>query len=762
MSAPSSLPLPIPSRLWAGMARCLQFSENGAMMLLAVLVGLACGFAAVGFHELVAETAALAGRFQDWSATAGCGWLAVLLTPVAGAALAAGLVWFFARHDTCHGTAGVMEAVALRGGRLAVRPLGIKVAGAGVLIGSGGSAGPEDPSVQIGAAIGSFAGMRLRLSDTRLKGLVAAGVASAIAASFNAPIAGVFFALEVVACEFGTQLFAPVVLAAVAGSIVGRAYLGAQPAFIVPSYELLNPLVETPLYVLLGVVAAMVGTLFVSLLFRAEGWFRATRLPKVGVAALGGLLMGTIAVAFPAACGVGYDVAGQILNGGREAEALAAGLLVAKLLATVITVGAVGLGGTFAPSLVLGAAAGSLFGQVVHGIWPQHTAPAAAYALVGMGAVLTAVIRAPLTAVLLLFEVTGDYHIILPIMASVVTSTLFAQRLFAESIYTERLLRKGIQLRFGRDVNILEVVTVGEVMTRAPETVATSLPLGALAKLFNETHHHGMLVVDDDDRLCGIVTLSDLSRAIAKGLPDETPVAQFATRNLVCVYPEQSLNEALRALAQADVGRLPVVNREAPDHLLGVLRRNDIIRAYNRMALRREELDYRRQQMEAGSQSGGSLLQFAIPADSPFDGRMIRDLRLPHQAVISGIRRGEQSLIPRGQVILQAGDQLTVIVAAGHGDEVLQVLREGQGSSEGLHYRETVVAAGCPAAHRAVASLKLPRGLLLVSLRREGVLHTVNGQSTLLPGDELTMIASAPLLKSVEALFLPPPPPPPG
>jgi len=345
----------------------LHPSENTFLIVVAIGIGLLGGLASVGFHVLIEGSHLLSFEWFDAETGPLLGAIRPVLAPALGGLAAGTLIWLLARHDHGHGTSAVMEAVALRGGRLNARPILTKVVAAGVLIGSGGSAGPEDPSVQIGSVIGSTAGQRLRLSDERVKTLVSAGVASAIAAAFNAPIAGVFFALEIVASEFSAALFAPVVLAAVAASIVSRALLGSQPAFQVPAYELINPLVETPLYGLLGLLAAILGVVFVQAVFASEAAFGRLGLAKPLRALVGGVLVGLIGLLAPGALGIGYDTAGSILNGHGPFGMALLGLLGAKFLATAITLGAAEVGGTFAPSLVLGAVLGGLFGAALLG-----------------------------------------------------------------------------------------------------------------------------------------------------------------------------------------------------------------------------------------------------------------------------------------------------------------------------------------------------------------------------------------------------------
>ncbi|NJP05620.1 MAG: CBS domain-containing protein [Chloroflexaceae bacterium] len=731
-----------------GIARLLQVlhpPENITLIGLSVMIGCVSGLGVYLFHLLIEQThwfifewsSEVFGETERIAIT--------LLAPAVGGLLAGSLVWLFSRHDHNHGTAAVMESVALRSGHIDAIPLLAKILAAGLLIGSGGSAGPEDPTVQVGAVAGASVGLRLRRSAERVTTLLTSGVAGAIAAAFNAPIAGVFFALEVIAGNFSTTLFAPVVLAAVVASIIGRALLSPETTFASPVYTLVNPLVETPLYVLLGLLAAVVGVLFIRSVFMSQSLFERLHLPMPLSAGLGGLMVGLLALYQPDILGVGYEISNQILHNSGPIGLTLIIVLIAKIIATSITLGSSHVGGAFAPALVIGGMMGSLFGQMVNWLLPFDVAPAAAYALVGMGATLTAVVRAPITSVLLLFEVTGDYEIILAIMASVAASHLLAQWLHPESIYTERLVRKGIQLRFGRDVNILELVTVGEAMTPDFRIVPHTMNLAQLGALFDHTRHHGVPVVDQEGLLFGVVTLSDLQHATEAKLPLDTPVAQIATRDLVVAYPDQSLNAALSQLALADVGRLPVVDRDQPRRLLGVLRRNDIVKAYRRGAMRRSEIDHRLQQMRLGSHSNNQVLEVTIPDDGFCAGRLLRDLRLPNETIITSIRRQGRSIIPRGDTVLYGGDQLIILTRAEEATQVETHLLEGE-SAEGettdsrLRYYELVVPQDAPAVGQVVADLPLPQDLLIVTLKRDGELQAVHGETRLSAGDELILL----------------------
>jgi CIC family chloride channel protein len=360
-----------------------------------------------------------------------------------------------------------------------------------------------------------------------------------------------------------------------------------------------------------------------------------------------------------------------------------------------------------------------------------------------MGAVLTAVVRAPLTAVLLLFEVTGDYRLILAMMACVATSYLGSAWLHPESIYTERLARKGIRLRFGRDVNLLELVTVQECMTPDFTTVPATMALHRLRHLFDSTRHHGFPVLDAEGLLYGIVTLTDLRVVTIAGSPAHTPVSQIATRDLIVVYPDQTLNEALEKFALADVGRIPVVSRDNPRKLLGMLRRTDIVKGYQRGVMQRAEGEQRQQQTQSirfADQTEAQITTVSLSRQCASDGRTVRDIHLPEGVIITSIRRNEESIIPHGATVLYGGDELTILARPDQVPEVEDMLLDGICDLQEPRYHELVLPDHAPAVGQCVASLPLPQDALIVTLRRDGHTHAVHGHTRLEAGDELIIL----------------------
>jgi len=552
-------------------------SEFAFGTTLAIIVGIAAGLGAVFFRWLI-------GFFQRFFFDGGAealsflGQYYVILVPVAGGLIIGPLIYFTRAAETRgHGVPEVMEAVATRGGRIRARVAAIKILASSICIGSGGSVGREGPIVQIGSTIGSILGQRLNLSQEWIKTLVACGAAGGISGTFNAPIAGVFFAHEIILGRILTRHFGFVVITSVIASVVAHAFLGNLQSFSIPAYTL-NSYWEIPLYFVLGAACALIGVLFIRALYKTEDIFDALKIPTYVKPALGGIGIGLVGLYNPYLFGVGYDGVEQALLGQIGLIALIA-LLLLKILATSLTLGSGGSGGIFAPSLFMGAMFGGAFGDAANRLLPNIAAPSGAYALVGMAAVFSAAARAPITAIIILFEMTRDYAIILPLMLAVVVSTLIAYRLSPESIYTLKLTRRGISLRSREEVDLLENVTVQEVMTRDFPTVPADMTFAELIDKFAKSKHHGFPVVDNRKRLKGMVTLVDVeSRMDSKS--SELTAADVATTSLIKAYPDETLRDVVQKLGAKEVGRLPVVDRKDPTRLIGVLRRYDIVKAY--------------------------------------------------------------------------------------------------------------------------------------------------------------------------------------
>lgn len=641
----------------------------------ALIVGIGTGLGAVAFRYLIQGVEWIG---YDWfpAITAQWGKAYVLIIPAIGGLIVGPLVYFFAREAKGHGVPEVMEAVALRGGRIRPIVAVVKSLASAITIGSGGSVGREGPIVQIGSALGSSLGQKLGLSDDRIRNLVACGAAGGIAATFNAPIAGVVFALEIILGEFSVKYFSSVVVSAVTASVIGRAVFGNIPAFHIPVAYGINSLWEFAFYPILGLSAAVVGAIFVRLLYWSEDIFAKWKsVPEWLQPMTGGLMLGALALAYPVITGITWERMPQVYNVGYDiiesalANQLALGtvliLLILKMIATSLTLGSGGSGGVFAPGLFMGAMFGTAFELTVNALFPGVAAPPGAYALVGMAALFAATAHAPLTAVLILFELTGDYHIMLPLMLTVVISTLFAQKLLkGESIYSLKLTRRGVRLQRGKDVDVLQGVLVSEVMTQDIHTITMDMDLKELSRILNLTRQHGIAILDLQGKLWGMVTISDLEFAINKGMAlSTTTVAKIGTpyKKLSLIYPDESIGDALNKMSQRGFGRLPVISREDPEHLVGLIQRRDIVESYQIALTKRAEIQQRTQRMKMRNIDGTEFVELVLKTDSQATGKTVSEIAgtLPHECILISIRRDGKVLIPHGGTTLQAGDQLT-------------------------------------------------------------------------------------------------------
>jgi CIC family chloride channel protein len=560
------------------------------LLALALATGAGAGVGAIVFRRLITFFTGLFCGHADYSAAGHAAnphipWLGrwfVLLVPVVGGLLYGPLVQRFAREARGHGVPEVMYAVALRGGRIAPRVAVVKALASALCMGSGGSVGREGPIVQIGSALGSTVGRALRVPEERMRLLVACGAAGGIAATFNAPLAGVFFAMELILRDFAVESFGAVVVSAVTASVVGRAAFGDAAFMTLPAFHVAHP-VAYLLFALLGVVAGAVGASFTRVLYAIEDfcdWL--WRGPEWLRPAAGGLLLGALLLVLPQMYGVGYPVLEGAI-GGKYTVAFLMVLLLGKMLATSLTIGFGGSGGVFAPSLFLGAMAGTAFGTGVHHLLPADAGQAGAYGLVGMGAAFAGAARAPITAVIVLFELTGEYSIILPMMLAIVFATLTSRLMGRDTVYTLKLRRRGIDLASGaRAGTPLTRLRVRDAMTGAPPALAGDLPLDEAGRVLARTGLGVLPVTGDGDRYLGVLSARAVAEAStgeptgAEGADDaaDDPYAgpdgrdRPATAADLAVLPrpvtaEMTLAEALHALDAAEGTGLPVLGGEA-------------------------------------------------------------------------------------------------------------------------------------------------------------------------------------------------------
>lgn len=556
-------------------------------MVLAALVGAGTGVGAVVFRWLIMS-------LQHLFFVEGSHWLSfmgpyyVILLPALGGLFVGPLIYFFAREAKGHGVPEVMLAVAKKGGRIRPRVAFIKTLASAITIGSGGSVGREGPIVQIGSTLGSALGQLLRLPTAWIRTLLGCGCAAGIAATFNAPLGGTFFTMELIFRSFNSRGFAFIVVSAVAGTLTAQAFLGASPAFQLGNLYQLVDSREMLLYGLLGVLAGLAGVVFMKAIHFSEDLFARFRsIPEWFRPVIGGLVVGVIALYSLDLCGVGYGETAwtpqtsmdQMLEGALSLKVLVLVALL-KIVATSTTVGSGGSGGVFAPSLFLGAATGGALGMAASHLFPGEQINPGAYALVGAAALFAGVTRAPITSVMMMFELTRNYALILPVMTSVVIATGVVMIFSRETIYTEKLMRRGIDLLKMSRANLVSGVQVENVMTKEFPAVDHSMSLRELEIKLAMTGHHGFPVLDDEGKLYGMVGAWDVKLAREGGIPESTPVADICSIQLVTAYPDETLAEVLGRFSEANVGRIPVVDPADENKLLGVLRRSSLFEAW--------------------------------------------------------------------------------------------------------------------------------------------------------------------------------------
>jgi len=659
--------------------RSLSARDYSFNLILAVIIGIIGGYGAVGFRYAISGVQHLAYGIAEpgFSFILGLPWYLRLAIPVLGGLIVGPIVTFMASEAKGHGVPEVMASVATSGGIIRGRVAAAKVVASAVTIGSGGSAGSEGPIVQIGSAVASKLGQLLRVSPRRMKTFVGCGAAAGIAATFNAPVAGMLFAVEIILGDFGVAQLSPIIVSSVTATAISRAYLGSAPAFAVPGYELASP-IELLYYVALGVAAGLVAVAFARSLSASESFFERLRVPDWLKPAIGGLVIGILGVVgMSHVFGVGYEFIEEALSGHLTLLLLLL-LIVAKIVATSATLGSGGSGGILAPSLFLGAMTGGVVWYAASAISPNIvTSSYGAYALVGMAAVVASATRAPLQAILILFELTGGYEVILPLMLSSIIAVIVGHQLMEESIYTVKLRAKGILLRRGTEINVLKGMRVQEVMSSEVFTVPHNMRLGPFLDLVAEIPvHSSIFVVDAEEQLIGNISYQEIRRVLSdiqalEPLLVVTDVANLDTRS---VAPQDTLDVAMRMFESRSHEELPVIDPTCPGRIIGSLHRADVDEAYQNEIQRRDLLG----SVETSNESlrKGRTVQFApgylmteLEVPSHYIGQNLRslDLRNKERIEVMMVRRHDPndphrpvSLMPSADLILEQGDRMLI------------------------------------------------------------------------------------------------------
>jgi chloride channel protein, CIC family len=687
-------------RRWRHWARSLEFAlarrfglatrEERVFFMLIGVVGIIGGLLGVATEALIkAVQAVLWGSSGDLLALLLShkvpGWV-VVGAPAAGGVLV-GLILLIGRQPPgSEGMGMLIEAVALSNGRIPARPVLIDAITAVATVGSGGSLGKEGPMIRVGAMLSSLFGERLGLPPHRVKILVGCGAAAGLAATYNIPIGGALFAMEVILGNFALEIFGPIVASSVIATLIARSVVGNVPFYAAPGYTL-NSGWELLPYAGLGVVGALASLAFMFGIGAMRRLFhRMTLVPRPLRPLLGMTLVGVLGLYAPYALGRGYGTINLLLSGqlrlpprlGLPHEftiLLLLALAAAKLLATALTAGSGGSGGLFTPSLAFGALVGGAYGYCIHWLWPHIASPYGAYAAVGMVAVMAGTSHAPISAILILFEFTGNYDLILPVMLAAIIASMLAKGLNRYSIYTESLRARGIELPWRLEEAVLAGLKAEDLMRPDPETLHPGDHYRKVVETFLAGRRQRLFVVGDDRRLLGAISLHDIKHVLEH---PESLTAVVAHDLMVpvttVVHKDERLHHATQVFARSEYERLPVVDDEG--HLLGMLAKRDLLAVYAQEVLGRPAL----LATFVSSDAGGSRQYVELPPDFslrmmpvPVEmiGKSLAEARLPQTLGARVIeikrqtRQGEEPVIPSAETVLEAGDVLVIIGPTG-------------------------------------------------------------------------------------------------
>ncbi len=655
----------------------LNFRSNDRiyLTLIAILIGILTGFGAVGVHHLIDF---FSGLFY------GEGGLVILLqhTPKwkiilypAGAGLIVGpMIYFLAREAKGHGVPEIMGAILLRGGKIKPMVAVVKAFASSLSIGAGGSVGSEGPQAQIGATLSSVLGQLFFKKEEYVKVLVAAGAGAGVAAAFNTPMAGALFASEVILGSFSVASFAPIIMASVSATLVSEHYLGDKVFFNIPAYTIGSPY-EFLFYIILGVLAGFVALMFIWTLYFSEDLFdeKMKKIPEYLRPVLGGLILGTIGIYVPYIMGTGFDTM-AIMMSGKLSIGFVLLLLFLKLIATDITLGSGHSGGVFAPSLFMGAALGVFFGTIVN-TYTSIDVPIEVWGLLSMSAVVSGATQAPITAMMIIFEMSKNYSLMLPLMTVAMISSLITMIIKRESIYTQKLMLRGILLRSKDDNDQVKTRTINEYIKKNIKYFSQSEKINRiLVELLKQDQHFFPIVNNDEEKkLVGVITIDNLKFVFEEKLSPMTKELMVA-KDLMT--PVESINlgsniiTALEIFAKSDYSVLPVVDED--NVIMGLLSEHRILRIYNNEYRKNEiaRVIFKKQDLKHavnGIYIGNSMYIAEITPPKHTINKSLKEIQFRNKygLEIVLIKKGEnKKIFPTANYILEDNDQLMVLGAA--------------------------------------------------------------------------------------------------
>jgi CIC family chloride channel protein len=681
---PSSPEPPVPTRP-SRLGRFFWRDPNTQFLLLAAAVGVAGALGAIGFRAISRELTALLFDAED--VVAGAESLPPLLRlflPAIGGLAGGLLIQAFAKGGGPGGISHMIEVVHLGRRSVRMRPAVGRAASSLAVISTGGSEGREGAIIQLGAAFASTLSRLAKVSPERARILVACGMAAGVAGAYNTPIAATLFVLEVVVGSFSMTLFGPAVVSAAISTVLVRSLLGDEPVYQVAAFRLESALEFLP-FALIGLAAGASSVLFVRTLRASKKFFTSLHLPLPVAMAIGGAIVGVIGILRPEVFGNGFDGTNRILRGNPTILLLGA-LFVGKILATSATIGSGGVGGVFTPSLMVGAALGGVVAKLVQTGLPILEAPVGGYALLGMGGLLAGVTRAPLLAIIMIFELTQNTAVLVPMMAVSVLAVLAARAFQRESLYVEGLRSAGIVWEKTPEATALSSLTVADVMREDVKLVPRHTPLPEIVQAFLHSRTLYLYIGDEEGRLLGVIDLHDIKETLPERDISNLVIAEDLVQEIPFVTRSEPLTSVNEKLWFRDLGQLPVVDSVENRHFLGIVTRRDLLGAFDREVLRHNRLVARVRMFREG---GSEMDYFELPekhrlvqVDVPpaIEGKTVAESGLRNRYGVSvlavkRLSRGglERRFVPGPEDRLQHGDVLIVLGT----DEAVGRLRSG-------------------------------------------------------------------------------------
>jgi CIC family chloride channel protein len=650
-------------------------TEYVFVFALAIIVGLLTGFAEVilkliieFFTDLFFSNNITSGnKFKDYT------WVFLVILPSIGFIITQLLMQVLSIKAKMHGVSQVIYSILLKHGLIKpIAPITEGITSA-ITIGTGGSVGPEGPAIYLGAGIGSIISKIFNVNPRRMQILAAAGAGAGIAAAFNAPIAGALFAIEIILMDFHFNQFSVVVIATVFATFVSRSLLGDVASFSSVQYQLHNGF-EFLLFAVLGVFSGLVSFLFIKFLYWLEDFIKTKlRINKYLKALLGGILLGAIGLILPEVLGVGYDVIDNFLKN-KIVWYIALFLIFAKIFTTSLTLSSGGMGGIFAPTLVIGASLGSFFGYIFNYISPELAPQPEAYVILGMAGLLSGTIHAPITSIIMIFELTKNQNFILPAMITCVISIAISRRLIRESIYMQPLAKNNLLLPQLTELNILNSIPVKEVFTGNYLIISEKENLKLIISKLLKQNISVLVVEDNFEKFIGLITMDQVREILFdQDVLGELLIAgDIAKRNCPIIKESDTLKTAWDVMNQSKLDYLPVSDDEDTFKIVGIISRKDLDEIYNQ-EIKKFDMSMNLassltlSNAEEGIPIFGQYVLQEIEVPKSFLGKTIKELDIRNRFKVEIIliksidkRNNTQVIIPTGNYKFKKNDRIVI------------------------------------------------------------------------------------------------------